>query len=39
MQACQLITAEAGYTQQTRPFKQSIQIRGKNQAGKNAFYL
>jgi len=27
MQACQPITAEAGYTQQTRPFKQSVQSR------------
>jgi len=28
MQACQPITAVGGYTQQTRPFKQSVQIRG-----------
>jgi len=28
MQASQPITAEAGCTQQTRPFKQSVQIRG-----------
>jgi len=28
MQACQPITAEAGYTKQTCPFKQSVQSRG-----------
>jgi len=28
MQACQPITAEAGYTQQTRPFKDSVHNRG-----------